>query len=105
MQINHSDESTNQLVIHASLIEKSSLRYTPAGLPVCEFKVSHDSIQIEAGEIRRVHCELDAIALGVVANQIDQIDLGSLLKCSGFIARRSVKTQRLRFHVCKVELG
>lgn len=105
MQVEHSEELTNLLVIQASLIEKSSLRHTPAGLPACEFKLSHSSMQIEAGEPRKVHCELDAIALGVLANQIDKADLGVQLKCSGFIARRSVKTQRLRFHVCKIELN
>lgn len=105
MQVEHSEDSPNQLVIQASLIEKSPLRHTPAGLPACEFKLSHSSLQIEAGEPRRVQCELDAIALGVLANQIEKIGLGVSLKCSGFIARRSVKTQRLRFHVCKVELN
>lgn len=103
MQVEHSEELINQLVIQACLIEKAPLRHTPAGLPACEFKLSHSSMQFEAGETRRVQCELEAIALGVLANQIDKAQLGVQLKCSGFVARRSVKTQRLRFHVCKIE--
>ena len=93
----------NSFVVRAQLIEKSALRYTPAGLPACEFKLEHVSTQMEAGQARTIQCELDAVAYGAVANQLDRIQLGSQLRCSGFIARRSIRTQRLRFHVCEIE--
>lgn len=97
-------QSENRFVVHAQLTEKSALRYTPAGLPASEFKLEHSSEQMEAGQARTVQCELEAIAYGAVANQLDRISVGSQLKCSGFIARRSIRTQRLRFHVCEIEL-
>lgn len=92
----------NQLTLTATLVAKSVLRYTPAGLPICEFELEHESEQLEATKPRMVKCTVSALALGVAANQVNVLELGSLKHWSGFIALRSHKSKSLRFHVCAV---
>jgi primosomal replication protein N len=92
----------NQLTLTAKLVVKSVLRYTPAGLPICEFELEHESEQLEASKPRLVKCIVPALALGVAATQIGVLELGSLRNWSGFIALRSHKSKSLRFHVCAV---
>ena len=45
----------NQFVLSGKLIELDALRYTPAGIPVVNFRLSHESEQIEAGA-KRARC-------------------------------------------------
>ncbi len=96
------NEGENQFVLKARLVEKSVLRYTPAGLPICEFELEHESEQLEASKPRLVKCTISALALGVAANQVTALEMGSLKIWSGFIALRSHKSKSLRFHVCAV---
>ncbi|HEX4842787.1 MAG TPA: primosomal replication protein N [Limnobacter sp.] len=91
---------SNQFVLIATLTAKSVLRYTPAGIPVCEFELEHESEQLEASKTRLVKCTVSAMAMGVAAKQVDQIGLGQLVEWSGFLALRSHKSKSLRFHVC-----
>lgn len=92
----------NQLTLTGILIAKSTLRYTPAGLPICEFELEHESEQLEASRPRMVKCTVSALALGVAANQVNGLEVGSLKCWSGFVALRSHKSKSLRFHVCAV---
>ncbi|HEX4916980.1 MAG TPA: primosomal replication protein N [Limnobacter sp.] len=90
----------NQFILIATLTAKSVLRYTPAGIPVCEFELEHESEQLEASKPRLVKCTVSAMAMGVAAKQVDQIALGQTVEWSGFMALRSHKSKSLRFHVC-----
>lgn len=92
----------NQLLLTAKLVAKSVLRFTPAGVPVCEFELEHESLQLEASKSRQVRCVISAIALGNAANQIQILDLGCIKNWLGFVALRSHKSKSLRFHVCAV---
>lgn len=78
------------------------LRYTPAGLPLLSFVISHVSEDIEAGMKRKVECEVKAIAMGDLANS--NIQLGTKLRVLGFLAKRSAKSTQLVLHIKNVEL-
>ena len=91
---------SNQLNLTGTLVAKSTLRYTPTGLPLCEFELEHESEQLEASKPRMVKCIVQALALGVAANQVNGLELGSFKHWSGFIALRSHKSKSLQFHVC-----
>lgn len=102
---NQDDEASsvrNELLLTAKLVAKSVLRFTPAGVPVCEFELEHESVQLEASKSRQVRCVMSAVALGSAANQVDVLDLGCLKNWLGFMALRSHKSKSLRFHVCAV---
>ncbi len=102
MNLEEENLSQNQFTLTATLIAKSVLRYTPAGIPVCEFELEHESTQLEASKPRQVRCVVQAISLGNAANQVDGLSLGVVMNWLGFMALRSHKSKSLRFHVCAV---
>ncbi|TCS99956.1 restart primosome assembly protein PriB [Tepidimonas ignava] len=77
---------TNRLQLEARLAEKSALRYTPAGLAAQDVVLEHQSLQSEAGGERLVTLRLKAVAFGTLAERLARTDLGSGLRCEGFLA-------------------
>ncbi len=94
----------NQTVVCGKVIQVDGLRYTPAGVAVTEFKISHVSRQIEAGKPRRIECEISAIALAQSGEIIAGITLGAKVKLVGFLAKRSRMSLQLVLHVSNVDI-
>ena len=86
-----------------TLLERGALRYTPAGVPALEFKLTHQSEQIEAGIPRKVECEISCIALGPAANLMSATKPSDGLKLCGFLAARSLKIKTPVLHVNMIE--
>jgi len=80
-------------------MERTALRYTPAGVAVIEAQLQHQSETIEAGVPRKLQFAFAAIALGGVARQLASESLGVELTVSGFLAPRSRRSARLLVHV------
>ena len=76
----------NQLVLTARIAEVSPLRYTPAGLPVLELRLEHESEQQEAGTPRTVKTSVKTIAVGLMAERIGHQALDSCWLFKGFLA-------------------
>ena len=79
------------------MVGLEAIRYTPAGIPLLSFVLQHVSEQTEAGLKRNVECEVNAVAIGELANS--NIQLGSSLKAKGFLAKRSAKSTQLVLHI------
>ncbi len=82
------------------------IRYTPAGTPLLSFVLQHASEQKEAGLNRKVECELNAVAIGDLADTFKKqnIHIGNKIKAKGFLAKRSAKSTQLVMHIVKLEL-
>jgi len=89
----------NRVRLQGALLERTDLRYTPAGIPVLEAQFEHRSEAVEAGMPRRLEFRFGAIALGALAQSLAQVGLGSELELSGFLAPRSRRSTRLLVHV------
>lgn len=85
-------------------MERDALRMTPARIPVVAFKVRHISVQIELDVERNVSCELSAMTMGPLAQQIAAIPMGVDMLLEGFLAARSARHQNPVLHVTKFEL-
>ena len=83
----------------ATLVERSAIRYTPAGVPVVEAQLQHQSQVEEAGGSRTLDFAFGAIALGPVARRLAAESLGSAVEVTGFVAPRSRRSTRLLVHV------
>jgi primosomal replication protein N len=94
----------NQVTLDARLQSRDNLRFTPAGLPVLDFALAHESTQIEAGAERRVACELAAVALGPIARELATVAPGASLRCRGFLARRYRTGVSVALHVNAFDL-
>ncbi len=95
----------NRVGLTAALIEREAIRYTPAGIPIVGLRLSHQSVQREAGADRTVEMEIAAIAADRVALRIDRVALGTELKLEGFLAPRRRNVKALVLHVTEFELN
>jgi len=94
----------NRLELSASIVERTAVRYTPAGVPVISVTLHHQSRQMEAGTERNVDVTVPAIALGDIAGKIQGMLSNQLYRFEGFIAARSLKSQNLLFHITRFSL-
>lgn len=87
------------------LLERQPIRHTPAGLPIIEVVIVHQSEQNEAGQLRRVECEVQVIALGQPAEAFSRIEAGEKVAIRGFLAAKNLRRrQDLVLHIEEFEL-
>ncbi|MGA2549854.1 MAG: primosomal replication protein N [Burkholderiaceae bacterium] len=94
----------NQLQLSAKIIERQVLRYTPAGIPVAECVLQHQSAQIEAQQARQVELEIRGMAIGSIAASLNQAPLGRRHRFVGFLAKRSRNSRSFVYHITAFEL-
>ncbi|GGC59876.1 primosomal replication protein N [Undibacterium terreum] len=93
----------NQLRVVASIAEKGTLRYTPAGIPVASAVLMHSSQQMEANINRLVEFEISAIAAGEISKRFMDIELGVVMVFTGFLSRKNRNSKSLVFHIVGFE--
>jgi len=86
-------------------VELSALRYTPAGIPVVEFRIEHESEQGEAGGRRKVKAEIGAVAFEAQARLVSQRNVGSEVKVEGFLGAKTRRSKKLVLHVTNIEFS
>jgi primosomal replication protein N len=92
----------NRLLLTAALVQRSALRYTPAGLPALDLSLEHESTVSEDGQPRKVSMEMRAVALGAVTQPISGLAMGQGATFAGFIT--STRNGRgLLFHITSVD--
>lgn len=89
----------NQLVVVATITERETLRYTPAGIPIVGAILKHSSQQAEAGVARQVEFELPAVAAGEISGRMSRAELGASYQFTGFLARKNRNSKGLVFHI------
>lgn len=89
----------NRLHIRATVLECQPLRYTPAGVPVLEMLLDHESEVAEAGGRRKVALTMPAVAMGDLAHMLGGTALGTALHIEGFLAPTRKGSSRLRLHM------
>ena len=95
--------SINRVEVNGKITELGALRFTPAGIPVVEFRLQHESEQGEAGRTRKVQAEVPGIAFEAQARLIAGSKLGVEAKLAGFLAAKSKRSKRLVLHVTTIE--
>ncbi|MFZ6759664.1 primosomal replication protein N [Undibacterium sp. Ji50W] len=89
----------NQLKLVARIVEKTALRYTPAGIPIASATLMHSSETREANAVRQVEFEISAVAAGEISRQFNEIALDVPVEFTGFLARKNRNSKSLVFHV------
>ena len=89
----------NAVTVTGTLAGIDPLRHTPAGLPIIQFKLAHQSRQSEAGHERQVECVLDCVALGPTAIELSSARGGDRIGVNGFLNRRNRMSTQLVLHV------
>ncbi|MBI3284950.1 MAG: primosomal replication protein N [Burkholderiales bacterium] len=89
----------NQLKVVARIVEKTALRYTPAGIPIASATLMHSSQQQQASTQRQVEFEIAAIAAGEISKRFMDIALDVEMEFTGFLARKNRNSKSLVFHI------
>ena len=97
--------SSNRLLLSGRIVELDALRHTPAGIPVLNFRIRHESERMEAGHMRRVECELSAVAFESDAKLLSGASLERSLTIDGFLASKSIKSTQPVLHVTHIEFA
>jgi len=94
----------NQVRLAGTVVVREALRHTPAGVPVLTFTVKHESTQVESGVPRQIGLEIDAMAMGDVAQRMSAVQAGQTVRLAGFLASRSRLSTRVVLHVNQFEI-
>jgi primosomal replication protein N len=78
----------NRVVLSAQLVERGAVRYTPAGLPACDFSLKHESQVTEAGQPRKISMEMRAVAIGEIAQRLVRLEMGAAGTFAGFLTNQ-----------------
>jgi primosomal replication protein N len=93
----------NKVEISGVITELKSLRYTPAGVPVVEFRLRHESERAEAGAQRKVVAEIEAVAFEAQARLLVAGPMGRQLKAEGFLCAKNRQSKKPVLHVTNIE--
>jgi primosomal replication protein N len=98
----------NRLEISGTVAELKGLRHTPAGIPVVEFRIRHESERQEggiqaAGALRKISVEVEAIAFETLARLVAKSEPGRKVKAEGFLCARSRRSRKPVLHVTHIE--
>ena len=97
------NRAVNRLEISGVVTELKALRHTPAGVPVVEFRLRHESERAEAGAKRKVNAEIDAVAFEAQARLLAASALGRALKAEGFLCAKNRQSKKPVLHVTNIE--
>jgi primosomal replication protein N len=93
----------NTVRLSGVLAAVEPLRHTPAGLPVVDFTLSHESEQDEAGQKRQLAFEMAAKATGELATRIAAMRQGGRMAVQGFLNRKHRMSRQIVLHVTNME--
>jgi primosomal replication protein N len=96
-------EAANRVEITGVVTGLQALRHTPAGVPVVEFRLAHESQRAEAGAQRKVSAEIDAVAFAAQARLLAAGPMGRLLKAEGFLCAKNRRSRKPVLHVTNIE--
>ena len=91
----------NRMVLDAVVVERGAMRYTPAGLPALDLRLSHESTVTESGHPRKVQLELKAVGIGAIADGLSRFELGSTHQFAGFMTSQR-NGRGIVFHVTEL---
>lgn len=96
----------NRLLLTAQLVERNALRFTPAGLPVLDVLLRHESTLVQSGQQRSVGLDLRARVIGDLVSHFAALELGSQHGFGGFLGSQR-NGRGVLFHVTEIdsELG
>jgi len=94
----------NHFTLTAILVSKDAIRFTPAGIPVMHCQLEHSGQVNEVGVARKIQMSVEAIAIGPIQKDLEQMDLGAEAVFEGFLAPKTLRNQRLVFHINHIQL-
>ena len=94
----------NHFTLTAILVSKDAIRFTPAGIPVMHCQLEHSGQANEVGVARKIQMNVEAITIGPIQKDLERMDLGTEAVFEGFLEPKTLRNQRLVFHITHIQL-
>lgn len=67
-------------------------------------QLEHSGQVSEVGVARKIQMSVEAITIGPIQKDLERIDLGTEAVFEGFLAPKTLRNQRLVFHITHIQL-
>ena len=92
----------NRVDLTGRIVECSTMRYSPSGMPVLELKLEHESTTEDTGVPRKIHLILRSMAMGNMAENLIQCPVDSSWRFTGFLASAK-NSKSIVFHIQSIQ--
>ena len=79
----------NQTVLEGKVASRDTLRTTPGGVATLNLTLNHQSTQREGNADVVVEVEMNAVAFGDLATEMDGVSEGDTISIKGFLSRKN----------------
>lgn len=95
----------NSTVLDGKIVSRDTLRYTPGGVATLNLVLHHQSTQTENGQAVQVEVEMNAIAFGEVATEMDRVKVDDNISLKGFLSRKNRTRQQPVLHITQFKFS
>ena len=67
-------------------------------------QLEHSGQASEVGVTRKIQMSVEAVAIGPIQKDLERMDLGAEAVFEGFLAPKTLRNQRLVFHITHIQL-
>jgi primosomal replication protein N len=79
----------NQTVLEGKVASRDTLRATPGGVATLNLTLNHQSTQREGNAEVAVEVEMNAVAFGELAEEMNRVKEGDNISVKGFLSRKN----------------
>jgi primosomal replication protein N len=79
----------NQTVLEGKVASRDALRTTPGGVATLNLTLIHQSTQREGNTEVSVEVEMNAVAFGELATEMNSVKVDDTISIKGFLSRRN----------------
>ena len=94
----------NSTVLDGKIVSRDTLRVTPGGVATLNLILNHQSMQTENGQEAAVEVEMNAVAFGDLAKQMNSVKVGDAISVKGFLSRKSRYSQFPILHITQFKI-
>lgn len=98
-QVSNEGRPANEACLTGEMIAKDALRYTPAGIPILDARLSHRCELKQEDHRRLVEFDIALSFAGSLAQRANGLVLGQRMRVAGFLAPRRRQSKTLVLNV------
>ena len=95
----------NSAVLDGKIVSRDALRVTPGGVATLNLKLLHQSNQTEIGREVQVELEMNAVAFGAVAEEMNSVKVGDAISIKGFLSRKNRFSPQPILHITQFKFS
>ena len=95
----------NSAVLNGKIVSRDALRVTPGGVATLNLTLLHQSNQTEVGREVQVELEMNAVAFGAVAEEMNSVKVGDAISIKGFLSRKNRFSPQPILHITQFKFS